>query len=117
MEKLKILEAEFEFDFYDADELERVEQAFKTVEKTVHKYMNKKTITSSEVIRNVCNIIFDFFNCILGEGADKKIFGNKTNLKMCLDAFEQFVEAKVKQDKEFEKISNKYSPDRIRREV
>lgn len=66
MEKLKILEAEFEFDFYDADELERVEQAFKTVEKTGHKYMNKKTIKSSEVIRNVCNIIFDFFNCILG---------------------------------------------------
>lgn len=112
---VKILNAELEIDFYDADVMEKIENSFEETQKQVQAYMQEKTTKTSEVIRGVCKVVFDFFNRVFGEGTDKKIFGTKTNLIDCLKAFEQFVDAKTKQDKELEEISNKYSPNRATR--
>lgn len=114
---VKILNTELEIDFYDADVMEKIENSFEETQQEVQNYMNKKTQKTSEVIRSVCKVVFDFFNKVFGEGTDKKIFGTKTNLIECLKAFEQFVDAKVKQDKELEEISNKYNPNRAKRKA
>lgn len=38
---------------------------------------------ASEYILAYCNIVFDFFNELFGEGTAGKMFGGKTNLRVC----------------------------------
>ncbi len=115
---VKILNTELEFDFNDADDMERFEKAYGKAEKLLNEYKTNGK-KASEAIRDNCKIIFDCFDEIFGEGASKKIFGEKTNLKSCTIAFEDLIKGKLEQDKEFENeitnIKNKYSPNRAAR--
>ena len=52
---------------------------------------------------------------MFGEGADKKVFGNKVNLMTCMKSFEEVVLKINEQKKEIERLSNKYSPNRAAR--
>lgn len=116
---MKIRNVELEFDFNDADDMEKLENA---VEKT-QKELNNISVDgkkASEVIRETCKVIFNCFNEIFGEGTDKKVFGEKTNFNICKEAFEDLVNARIEQEKEFTEemnnIEKKYSPNRaIRR--
>ncbi len=112
---MKILEKEFEVDFYDAEIMEKIESGMEKVNKAVKENMQKKQEKTSLVIRKVCSIIFDFFDSVLGEGSSKEIFGNKTSLTICIKAYEDFINAKKEQDQVFEDISKKYSPNRATR--
>lgn len=112
---MKILEKEFEFDFYDADLMEKVEQEMDKVSKTIKEENVTKVQKSSTIIKKICNIFFNFFDNILGENAHKEIFGTKTSLTLCIKAYEDFVKAKKQQDTELEEISKKYSPNRATR--
>ena len=115
---MKIRNVELEFDFNDADDMERLENAIEKTQKNLNelKTDNKKT---SEVIRETCKSVFNCFNEIFGENTDKKIFGNKTNLNVSMEAFKDLIEARVNQENEFaEEINNiekKYSPNRATR--
>lgn len=115
---MKIRNVELEFDFNDADDMEKLENAIEKAQKNLNelKTDNKKT---SEVIRETCKSVFNCFNEIFGENTDKKIFGNKTNLNVCMEAFKDLIEARVNQENEFaEEINNiekKYSPNRATR--
>ncbi len=113
--KTKILNTELEIDFYDADMMEKIEESFANTQKNIEKYKKSQDLKSSEIIRKTCKIIFEFFNTIFGEGTDKKIFGNRTNLRICMQAFDEFVKIKKQQDEELEEISKKYSPNRATR--
>lgn len=112
---MKILNKEFEVDFYDAEIMEKIESGIEKVNKAVKENMQKKQEKTSLVIRKVCSIIFDFFDSVLGEGSSKEIFGNKTSLTVCIKAYEDFIDAKIKQNEIFENISKKYSPNRASR--
>lgn len=112
---MKILEKEFEIDFYDADTMEKIENGMENVSKIIKENSVAKSQKTSTAIRKACNVIFDFFNDVLGEGASKKIFGNKTSLTICIKAYEDFINCKKEQDKVFEDISKKYSPNRATR--
>lgn len=112
---MKILEKEFDIDFYDANTMEKIEAGMENVKKAVDENINIKSQKTSEAIRKVCNVIFAFFDDVLGEGTSKKIFGNKTSLTLCIKAYEDFIQAKKKQDETFEEISKKYSPNRASR--
>ena len=115
---IKIRNVELEFDFNDADDMERLENA---IEKTQNELNELKSEGKkvSETIRETCKCIFDCFNYIFGENTDKEIFGDKTNLNICIEAFKDLIEAKVKQDNEFSEeissIEKKYSPNRATR--
>ena len=74
-----------------------------------------KSQKTSEVIRKICNVIFNFFDEVLGEGTSKKIFESKTSLTLCTKAYEDFINAKKKQDEAFENLSKKYSSNRVTR--
>ncbi len=115
---IKIRNVELDFDFNDADDMEKLENAIEKVQKKLNdlKIEGKKT---SEVIRETCKNIFDCFNEIFGENTDKKIFGNKTNLNVCMEAFKDLIEARENQENEFTEEMNsvvkKYSPNRATR--
>lgn len=115
---IKIRNVELDFDFNDADDMEKLENAIEKTQKGIENISvdGKRT---SEVIRETCKYIFDCFNDIFGNDTDKKIFGDKTNLNICKEAFKDLINAKIEQEKEFsEEISNiekKYSPNRAAR--
>jgi len=115
---MKIRNVELEFDFNDADDMERLENAIEKTQKALENISveNKK---ASEVIRETCKNIFDCFNEIFGENTDKKVFGNKTNFNVCKEAFEDLINARIEQETQFsEEMSNiekKYSPNRATR--
>lgn len=115
---MKVLNTEIEFNFNDADDMERLENA---IDKTTAKLNNIKTEgkRTSEVIRESCKIIFDCFNSAFGEGTDKKVFGTKTNLDTCIKAFDDLCNARQEQEnaleEEVKNIENKYNPNRATR--
>lgn len=116
---MKILNTEIEFNFYDADDMERLEKA---IDETTEELNNIKTENRriSEIIRESCKVVFNCFNKSFGEGTDKKVFGSKMNYNTCIEAFQDLCNEREKQDNTFEekirKIENKYSPNRaIRR--
>lgn len=100
-----------ELDIFDADVAEKYEDCLNEVEKPV-KHEGLKT---SSVIRKQCNVVFDFFNTMFGEGTDKKVFGNKTNIRVCLEAFASLIEQVNSQKEEVDKLTAKYAPNRAQR--
>ncbi len=115
---IKINNVELEFDFNDADDMEKLENAIEKTQKGIEN-ISIDAKRTSEVIRETCKCIFDCFNDIFGNDTDKKIFGDKTNLNICKEAFEDLINARIEQEKEFsEEMSNsekKYSPNRATR--
>lgn len=85
---MKINNVELEnLDLMEADVMEDVETAIANVLEDIE--TGKNIDKMSEVIRLQCTAIMDCFNTIFGEGTDKKIFGNKTNLRECIKAFKE----------------------------
>lgn len=115
---MKVLNTEIEFNFNDADDMERLENA---TDETTVKLNNIKTEgkRTSEVIRETCKVIFDCFNSAFGEGTDKKVFGDKTNFNACIKAFDDLCNARIKQEnaleEEIKSVESKYSPNRATR--
>lgn len=99
-------------DIYDLEVAEKYESAiakFSEIEEKV------KKIDGVEGIRTICNGVFDVFNTMFGEGTDKRVFGDRVNLLICIKALEEFLVQINEQKKEIEKLSNKYSPGRAAR--
>ena len=110
---MKILDAEIEFDFNDADDMERFE---KELDIMAPKLQEIKTVgrKRSVVIREFCEAVLNCLDNTFGEGTSKKVFGERTNLTLCIKAFEDLCIARDDYDKEFEKqikeLESKYSP-------
>ena len=105
-------------DIYDLDTAEKYETAIAEFQKVT----GELKLTSCEedkalssVIRIQCNAVFDCLNTIFGEGTDKKVFGNRTNLMVCLKAFEELAIYANDKRAEMEKLGNKYSPNRAQK--
>lgn len=101
-----------DLDIYDVEVAEKYEKAIEKVKEQCNDVEGKSL---SETIKLQCNSIFNLFNNMFGEGTDKRIFGNKVNLLICIKAFEELVLQVNDQKKELDKISNKYSPNRAAR--
>lgn len=102
-----------DLDLYDADNLEKLENVLAEIG---IKYKEAQAeAKTSENIRKQCNIVFDCFNSLFGEGTDLKIFGGKTNLLVCLKAFEELISQVNEQRCELDKMFSKYSPNRAQR--
>ena len=116
---MKINNVELEdMDIYDLDTAEKYEGALEKVRKEAEETKNTEVVGGTALsfaIRKQCNSVFDCFNAIFGEGTDKKVFGDKTNLMVCLKAFEELVLHADEQKKEMEKMTNKYSPNRAQK--
>ena len=110
---MKILDVELEdIDLLDLEVAEKVEKATKKVEE---KEKNNKATSLSEQIKQQCEIIFDFFNDIWGEGTDKKVFGDKTNIRICYEAYMEVLDNFSLQREDLTNMLSKYSNKRISR--
>ena len=113
---LNINGIDLELDLMDADIAEKYEKAIKEMdEKEKNKVVDGKGF--AEIIRQECEIVFDFFNTVWGEVTDKQIFGNKTNYNECEDAFKKVMEYSNQQIEKLNKKALKYSSNRASRRV
>ncbi len=116
---MKILDVELrDIDFNDADDLELFENAVENAKKVLDN-LNPDGKRASEVIRKGCNAIFECFDKIFGEGTAKKVFGDKTSLKICIEAFRDLKSESKKQDAEIQdmvaELNDDYKPNRATR--
>ncbi|MFR5470381.1 MAG: DUF6673 family protein [Romboutsia sp.] len=112
--KVNDRETELEFCVYDPDVMEKYENALEVaIEETT--FDEDSDLKLSEKIRIQCKSVFKFFNSIFGEGTDKKVFGEKVNLKDCLSAFQQVIAEAAKEDEELANSIGKYTPNRAQR--
>lgn len=98
---MKIFDAEFEIDFFDANVLEQFENATKDYTEAINK-MEKKNLGAADKVRYLCYAVFDFIDEILGEGAAKQIFGEECNLRKAMKAMQTINQEAAKQREELE---------------
>ena len=96
---MKILGKEIEFDFFDADEMEKWDKYTEKMKADKDK-LNFKNMKQSEFIRKFCSIVEECFDNIFGEGTSKEIFKGKQNFKLCVKAYKDLVQARKEQDRE-----------------
>ena len=119
---MKVLETEIDFDFYDANQMEKLEANMDKITKEINKV---DKIKQSQFINKFCTIIENGFDNIFGEGVSKTIFKEKRNFKLCVQAFRDLVKARQEQEKEVgneikalqsevQTISYDYSTERIK---
>lgn len=101
-----------DIDILDLEIAEKWELALERIEGIAETTEGMKI---SETIKTQCNAIFEVFNTLFGEGTDKKIFGDRVNLMICLKVFEELVTQVKSQGTEVEKMASKYSPNRVQR--
>lgn len=121
---MKILETEIDFDFYDAEQMEKLETNMDKITKEINKIKPEK-MKQSQFINKFCTIVEEGFDNIFGEGIAKEIFKEKRNFKLCVQAFRNLVKAREEQErevdndikalqKEIQTISYDYSTERIK---
>lgn len=121
---MKVLETEIEFDFYDAEQMEKLETNIDKITKGINK-INPEKMKQSQFINKFCSIIEEGFDNIFGEESSKIIFKEKRNFKLCVQAFRDLVKARQEQEKEVDNeikalqneiqtISYDYSTERIK---
>ena len=108
---MKIRNIEVDFDFLDADDMEKFETELQKV-KDECDLKEKKEMSCAEVIREECRIIDNFFNNVFGKGIAEKIFKGKKNLNDHVRAFEDIVNEKIKQQKDLNNAFERYQPNR-----
>ena len=101
-----------ELDIFDADVMDKIEVALEKVKKEANESLKLK---APDTIRKQCKAIFDCFNSLFGEGTDKKIFGDRVNILICLNAFAELVNEIDLQKENINKLANKYSSNRATR--
>lgn len=77
---------ELEFDAYDVDVVERTDDAREHLSNEISEINSDSNMRSVEKLRAMCDATRAFFDCIFGDGTGDKIFGDKDNVKTCLDA-------------------------------
>ena len=99
---MKILDYETDFDFNDVENSQKLENS---IEQTQIRLNNIKTDgkKTSEILREICKTIFDFYDFVFGEGASEKIFKGKQNLNLCLEAFKDTLKIKEEQEQKLAK--------------
>ena len=121
---MKVLETEIEFDFYDSEQMEKLETNIDKITKGINR-INPEKMKQSQCINKFCSIIEEGFDNIFGEGSSKQIFKEKRNFKLCVQAFRDLVKAREEQEKELTRdiqglqkeiqtISYDYSTERIK---
>lgn len=111
---MKIRNIEVDFDFLDADDVERFEnEAQKLLNKCDEEA--KKDYSASESIKVQCKIVEEFFDNVFGEGISEKIFVKRNNLKEHLEIYEEVIKEKKAEENEIKNKFGRYQPNREQR--
>lgn len=87
---MKFRDLELDFDIYDAENAEAYETALKAVTEECAKTVQGEGLADG--IRRQCGAVFAFFDSLFGEGFHRELFGDRTNLRDCLEAFKEFID-------------------------
>lgn len=111
---MKIKDIEIDFDFLDADNVEKFEkEAIKVIEESQKKEIVE--LSYSETIRRECKVVENFIDNVFGEGISQKIFKGKTNLTEHIQVFQIIIDEKNRKQQDLQNLLNRYSPNRERR--
>lgn len=113
--KMIILGIELEYDFFDADLLDKYEDANQRVQDRIQEPTQYEGLRTGDALRVQCNIVNDFFDEVFGDGTADKIFGGKSNIKDHMEAFAQVADAAMSCKGELDQITDKYAPNRAER--
>lgn len=86
---------EFDFDFTDADDLERFENAYDTL-RTAQENAEAQNEKASVIVRSQCLAVKAFFDELLGEDAYAQLVQKPSSMEQNNDAIFDFVEAYTK---------------------
>lgn len=111
---MKIKDIEVEFNFLDADDVEKFENAAKEVMEKC-KERQKEKMSYSDAIKEECQVIEEFFDKVFGDGLSQKLFNGKKNLEEHINAFEDIVKAKIEKQKDLQTVYDRYQPNREQR--
>lgn len=110
---MKFRDKELDFDLFDADTAEAYEAAVDAVMEANADHPKGETL--SQTIRRQCAIVFNFFDDLFGDGFHKELFGERTNLLECTDAFAEFTAAVDAQKAQLDERISKTTPNRATR--
>ena len=108
---------DFEIDFTDAETIEKIENGIKVVDEKIDDVkanLNEKT-SLAEGVKQVCKILKDFLDDILGKDSSKKIFGDKNSYNLCIKVYQDLINERNRQYDNLQKVFEEYSPDRLER--
>ena len=83
-----------EVDLQDADFAASYEKAFARMEESEKEL--QKVGMNSEMIRGYCNLFYQLFDDIYGDGTGESLFSVKKNARMCDEAYRNFLAAAKK---------------------
>ena len=117
MSQWKWNEVELEIDMEDYDFLQRYQEAFKKMEITEKEI--QKTGENAEIIRLYCEMFYQLFDDIFGDGTGDKLFAGKKNARICEECYDSFIQACTEctaaANKRRADTIRKYSPNRAQR--
>ena len=111
---MKIKDLEIEFDFLDADDVERLEKGYQKVIEETERHKEEE-LSMSEEIRIECQIIDEFLNYVFGEGTAEKLFNGKKSLKAHTEVFQDILNEKLIYSRDIEAVYARYQPNREQR--
>lgn len=99
MEKYIINGVEMEYDTFDLDNMERLSTSAQALQDDVKDIQGrmKDGGDTFKLLREQANIMLDFFDDVLGDGASKKIFGSRINILDIANGYKDFTAAVAKQ--------------------
>lgn len=112
---MNILGIELEFDYFDADQLEAYERESQKVAERINEPTQYEGKSTADSIRIQCRIVNDFFDALFGHGTSQKLFNGKANIRDHMEAFGIMAQGAMNAKVEFDKIEDKYTPNRAER--
>ena len=94
MEKYIINGKEIQWDTFDIGNMELFDSEVKRVKTEVEKIKMEQVTEENylAILKEQCEIIVDFFACVLGEDMQEIIFQNKLNIKEIIEAYGKFTQ-------------------------
>jgi hypothetical protein len=97
---MKIFDVEFDIDFMDLDTAEAYDEALTAYQKKAARLPKPQNGKLAPIIRAGCELVFEFLDAVLGEGASEEIFQGKCNLDKAIDAMQAIVDEFDRQTKQ-----------------
>ena len=115
--RIVVLGKELEYDFFDADLLEKYEKENLRVKERIQEPTQYDGKTTADSLRIQCGIVNDFFDEVFGNGTSEELFGGKNNIKDHMEAFASVAGAAMSCNGELKALTEKYSPNRAERRI
>lgn len=97
---MKIFDVEFDIDFMDLDTAEAYDEALKAYREKAARLPKPQNGKLAPIIRASCELVFEFLDAVLGEGASEEIFQGKCNLNKAIDTMQAIVDEFERQTKQ-----------------